>query len=101
MAGPKYTPKPATVRELKARVKSYEAELMDTIDQIQGVLQDVVDWKQHIEKHPVRFAVGAAAMGLAVGLKPSFIPAAGGRGIQAILGLGLRAILGKLRARFF
>jgi hypothetical protein len=100
MAPTKYEPRPATVRELRARVKSYEAELKDTTEQLNDVLQSAVDWKSHVEKHPVRFAIGAAAMGLAVGLKPSFIPSAGNRGIQAVLGLGVNALLRKLRARF-
>lgn len=100
MATVKYEPRKANVRELRARVRSYEAELKDTTEQLNDVLQNAVDWKRHVEQHPVRFAIGAAAMGLAVGLKPSFIPRAGGRGLQAVLGFGVSALVRKLRERF-
>lgn len=100
MALPLYEPKPATVRQMRARVKSYEAELKDNVEQLNEVLQNAVDWKRHVEQHPVRFALGAAAVGLAVGLKPSFIPHSGAQGLKAILGLGMGAVVKKLRDRF-
>jgi hypothetical protein len=100
MALPKYEPRPATVREMRARVKSYEAELKDNVEQLNEVLQGAVDWKRHVEQHPVRFALGAAAVGLAVGLKPSFIPRSGAQGLKAVIGLGVGALMNKLRGRF-
>lgn len=91
--------KPPTLLELKERVDREEAELKQSLQQLGDILEHATDWKRVVEEHPFECILGAATLGLLVGLRPTVLTDFAASGIRGAAGLGVESLFGALGPR--
>jgi hypothetical protein len=92
-------PKPPTLQELRERVDRHETELKESLQQLGEIIEHAADWKRVVEEHPIECALGAATLGLLVGLRPSMLTDVGVAGVRGMMGFGLDSLFEGLGPR--
>lgn len=58
-----------TPEEIRSSIESNRMQLALSVDQLRGEVTRLTDWRAHIERHRSEIAMGAAAVGLLVGVR--------------------------------
>ncbi|MDZ4803521.1 MAG: hypothetical protein SGI90_01495 [Candidatus Eisenbacteria bacterium] len=97
------TVKPS-VAELRARVETAQAELHASVETITCVIEDALDWKRAVRKHPIQAAALGLTLGFLVlrapGAMPGLLKQVGSVGLKSLAGAGGGSIVNSLLRRF-
>jgi hypothetical protein len=55
--------------EIRSSIESNRMELAVSLDRLRGEVAHLTDWRGHIERHREPLMVGAAVVGLAIGVR--------------------------------
>jgi hypothetical protein len=55
--------------EIRSSIESNRMELAVSIDRLRGEVAHITDWRGHIERHRSELTIGAAVVGLALGVR--------------------------------
>jgi hypothetical protein len=55
--------------EIRSSIESNRMELAVSLDRLRGEVAQLTDWRGHIERHRSHVIVGAAVVGLAIGVR--------------------------------
>ena len=55
--------------EIRSSIESNRMQLAVSVDHLRGEVTRLTDWRGHIERHRSEIAMGAAAVGLLVGVR--------------------------------
>jgi hypothetical protein len=55
--------------EIRNSIESNRAELAVSIDRLRGEVTRLTDWRGHIERHRSELTLGAALVGVAIGVR--------------------------------
>jgi len=58
-----------TPAEIRDSIESNRMELARSLDRLRGEVAYVTDWRGHIERHRSELMIGAAVVGLALGVR--------------------------------
>jgi len=55
--------------EIRSSIESNRMQLAVSVDQLRGEVTRLTDWRAHVERHRSEITMGAAAIGLLVGVR--------------------------------
>ncbi len=55
--------------EIRSSIESNRTQLAVSVDHLRGEVTRLTDWRAHVERHRSEIAMGAAAIGLLVGVR--------------------------------
>lgn len=55
--------------EIRSSIEANRAELALSIEQLQGEVTRLTDWRGHVERHKRELLIGVAVVGLALGMR--------------------------------
>jgi hypothetical protein len=55
--------------EIRSSIESNRMELAVSVDRLRGEVVRLTDWRAHVERHRSELTVGAAVVGLAIGVR--------------------------------
>jgi len=55
--------------EIRSSIESNRMELAVSIDRLRGEVAHITDWRGHVERHRSELMMGAAVVGLAIGVR--------------------------------
>jgi hypothetical protein len=55
--------------EIRSSIESNRMQLAVSVDHLRGEVTRLTDWRAHVERHRSEIAMGAAAIGLLVGVR--------------------------------
>jgi hypothetical protein len=55
--------------EIRSSIETNRAALAVSLEQLHGEVERLADWRGHIERHKRELLVGAAVVGLALGIR--------------------------------
>jgi hypothetical protein len=55
--------------EIRKSMESNRAELAVSVERLQGEVAKLTDWRGHVERHKRELLIGAAVVGLALGMR--------------------------------
>jgi hypothetical protein len=55
--------------EIRSSIESNRMELAVSLERLRGEVAHLTDWRGHIERHRSQVIVGAAVVGLAIGVR--------------------------------
>jgi hypothetical protein len=55
--------------EIRQSIEANRAELVVSVDHLRGEVARITDWRGHVERHSRELAIGAAAVGVLMGLR--------------------------------
>jgi hypothetical protein len=58
-----------SAEEIRSSIESNRMQLAVSVDQLRGEVTRLTDWRAHVERHRGELAMGAAAVGLLVGVR--------------------------------
>jgi hypothetical protein len=58
-----------TPAEIRSSIEANRMELAVTVDRLRGEVTRLTDWRAHVERHRTEITVGAAAVGLLIGVR--------------------------------
>jgi hypothetical protein len=58
-----------TPAEIRNSIESNRMELAVSVDRLRGEVVRLTDWRAHVERHRSELTVGAAVVGLAIGVR--------------------------------
>jgi len=58
-----------TPAEIRSSIESNREELALSVQRLRGEVQRVTDWRAHVERHRTEIQLGAAAVGLLIGVR--------------------------------
>jgi hypothetical protein len=58
-----------TPAEIRNSIESNRMELAVSVDRLRGEVVRLTDWRAHVERHRSEITVGAAVVGLAIGVR--------------------------------
>lgn len=58
-----------TAEEIRSSMEANRAELALSMEHLRGEVAKVTDWRGHIERHRREILIGAAAVGLVMGMR--------------------------------
>ncbi|HTW42166.1 MAG TPA: hypothetical protein VMD79_07610 [Solirubrobacteraceae bacterium] len=58
-----------TPAEIRSSIESNREELALSVQRLRGEVQRVTDWRAHVERHRTEITLGAAAVGLLIGVR--------------------------------
>jgi hypothetical protein len=58
-----------TPDEIRSSIESNRMELAVSIDRLRGEVAQLTDWRGHLERHRSQVTVGAAVVGLVIGVR--------------------------------
>jgi hypothetical protein len=58
-----------TPAEIRSSIESNRMELAVSVDRLRGEVVRLTDWRAHVERHRSELTVGAAVVGLAIGVR--------------------------------
>lgn len=61
---------PASAQEMREAIARTRLELNDSLQELRRDVVEKVDWRKTVRERPVRFVVGAFAVGFILGWRP-------------------------------
>jgi hypothetical protein len=58
-----------TPAEIRSSIEANRMELAVSVDRLRGEVTRLTDWRAHVERHRTEITVGAAAVGLLIGVR--------------------------------
>jgi hypothetical protein len=58
-----------TPDEIRSSIESNRMELAVSIDRLRGEVAELTDWRGHLERHRSQVTMGAAVVGLVIGVR--------------------------------
>ena len=58
-----------TPAEIRSSIESNRMELAVSLDKLRGEVAYITDWRGHVERHRSELMMGAAVVGLALGVR--------------------------------
>lgn len=58
-----------TPAEIRSSIEANRAELAVSVAQLRGEVTRLTDWRAHVERHRTEITVGAAVVGLMLGVR--------------------------------
>ncbi len=58
-----------STEEIRNSIEANRAELVVSVDHLRGEVARLTDWRGHVERHRSELMVGAAALGLLMGVR--------------------------------
>jgi hypothetical protein len=58
-----------TPAEIRSSIEANRMELAVSVDRLRGEVTRMTDWRAHVERHRTEITVGAAAVGLLIGVR--------------------------------
>jgi hypothetical protein len=58
-----------TPAEIRSSIEANRMELAVSVDRLRGEVTRLTDWRAHVERHRTELTVGAAAVGLLIGVR--------------------------------
>jgi hypothetical protein len=55
--------------EIRSSIEANREELALSVQRLRGEVQRVTDWRAHLQRHQTEVALGAAAVGLMIGMR--------------------------------
>jgi hypothetical protein len=55
--------------EIRSSIEANRMELAVSVDRLRGEVTRLTDWRAHVERHRTEITVGAAAVGLLIGVR--------------------------------
>jgi hypothetical protein len=55
--------------EIRSSIESNRMELAVSVERLRGEVSRLTDWRAHVERHRTELTLGAAAVGLLVGVR--------------------------------
>jgi hypothetical protein len=55
--------------EIRSSIEANRAELALSMEQLHGEVARLTDWRGHLERHKQELLIGAAVLGLALGMR--------------------------------
>jgi len=55
--------------EIRSSIESNRMELAVSVERLRGEVTRMTDWRAHVERHRNEIAIGAAAVGLLIGVR--------------------------------
>ncbi len=55
--------------EIRSSIESNRQELAISVERLRGEVTRATDWRAHVERHSSEIAMGAAAVGLLIGVR--------------------------------
>jgi hypothetical protein len=55
--------------EIRSSIESNRMELAVSVDRLRGEVTHLTDWRGHVERHRSELTIGAAVVGLAIGVR--------------------------------
>ena len=55
--------------EIRSSIEANRTELAVSVDRLRGEVTRLTDWRAHVERHRTEITVGAAAVGLLIGVR--------------------------------
>jgi hypothetical protein len=55
--------------EIRSSIEANRAELAVSVAHLRGEVERVTDWRAHVERHRTELTMGAAAVGLMLGMR--------------------------------